>query len=322
MLAADKLQLQSSLKQQATALKEKEFTLHHSNMMTVGTQAAVLAGLDMTMFVEFSPPPNSEWNPEMIGRVLKFLYYITITCAFCANMLVVSQTTVLSVLGAGMALRGPDGSMMTATDGLYEERTSVFAVFGVGLACTLGSVIVIVWIILHWEAALVCMMITIVTCRQVYLNYQRVCARFDFDESETVDFKDIFEGAANIHTYRQESSTNHSSNARHRYHPHQSHKKMTPDSRNNKQQAKRKQSRNRYHHHGHRNQQHYDDDHWDYDNSRPSSPSSNDEVELMIPNGMNSRGVQRRGGKVSANSSTGSQDSRSDILPEHYIQTV
>jgi len=32
MLAADKLQLQSALKQQATALKEKEFNLHVSNM--------------------------------------------------------------------------------------------------------------------------------------------------------------------------------------------------------------------------------------------------------------------------------------------------
>jgi hypothetical protein len=32
MLAADKLQLQSALKQQATALKEKEFNLHHSNL--------------------------------------------------------------------------------------------------------------------------------------------------------------------------------------------------------------------------------------------------------------------------------------------------
>jgi len=29
--------------------------------VTVGTQAAVLAGLDMTMLVEFQPPPNSEW---------------------------------------------------------------------------------------------------------------------------------------------------------------------------------------------------------------------------------------------------------------------
>jgi hypothetical protein len=37
MLAADKLQLQSALKQQATALKEKEFNLHHSNFSELST---------------------------------------------------------------------------------------------------------------------------------------------------------------------------------------------------------------------------------------------------------------------------------------------
>lgn len=121
MLAADKLQLQSTLKQQATALKEKEFNLHHNNFseltctrwllliyyrnaeialaivcspsgvcllvilcatcahllhtVTVGTQAAVLAGLDVTMFIEFQPPPNSEWvsffKPERWYAVFK-----------------------------------------------------------------------------------------------------------------------------------------------------------------------------------------------------------------------------------------------------------
>lgn len=66
MLAADKLQLQSTLRQQATALKEKEFNLHHGNLMTVGTQAAVLAGLDVTMFIEFQPPPNEEWVSQLM----------------------------------------------------------------------------------------------------------------------------------------------------------------------------------------------------------------------------------------------------------------
>mmetsp|Transcript_275 Transcript_275/g.446 ORF Transcript_275/g.446 Transcript_275/m.446 type:complete len:282 (-) Transcript_275:62-907(-) len=199
MLAADKLQLQSALKQQATALKEKEFNLHHSNLMTVGTQAAVLAGLDITMFIEFQPPANSEWGElEMFARCIKFCYYITIVAAFCANMLVVSHTTSLSVLGAGMALRGPDGSMMTATDGLYDERNSVFYVFGVGLACTVGSVVLCVWLILSWESALVCMGVTIMTCRRIYRNYVRVVDRFDYDENETVDFTDIFEGPAAI----------------------------------------------------------------------------------------------------------------------------
>jgi len=181
-------------------LKEKEFNLHHSNLMTVGTQAAVLAGLDITMFIEFNPPDNDVWGAglTMIPRFLKFLYYITITSAFCANMIVVSQTTTLSVLGAGLALRGPDGSMMTATDGLYEERTSVFSTFGVGLACTVGSVVICVWLILHWEAALCCMLLTIFTGRTIWMNYRRVQKRFVFDESETVDFSDIMDGPAAI----------------------------------------------------------------------------------------------------------------------------
>ena len=42
MLAADKLQLQSALKQQATALKEKEFNLHHSNLSTYSVVASKL----------------------------------------------------------------------------------------------------------------------------------------------------------------------------------------------------------------------------------------------------------------------------------------
>lgn len=135
---------------------------------------------------------------KLFPRILKFLYYITITSAFCANMIVVSHTTALSVLGAGMALRGPDGSMMTATDGLYEERRSVFVTFGIGLACTVGSVVICVWVFLQWESALCCMIITILTCRTIWRNYKRVQQRFDFDENETVDFRDFFEGPASI----------------------------------------------------------------------------------------------------------------------------
>ena len=201
MLAADKLQLQSALKQQATALKEKEFNLHHSNLMTVGTQAAVLAGLDVTMFIEFQPPHNDEWgDAHHFARALKLVYYILIVSAFCANVTVVAQSTVLSVLGSSLALRGPDGSMMTATDGLHEERKSVFAAFGYGLALTVLSVVICVWILLSPESSVVCMCITIYTCYRMYSNYLRVTRMFGYDENDTVDFTDIFEGPAAIRT--------------------------------------------------------------------------------------------------------------------------
>jgi hypothetical protein len=213
MLAADKLQLQSALKQQATALKEKEFNLHHSNLMTVGTQAAVLAGLDITMFIELTPPADSTWGKyAWIARFLKFWYYAVIVSAFCANMLVVSHTTALSVLGAGLALRGPDGSMMTATDGLYEERKPVFRVFAWGLALTVGSVLLSVWLIMYWESALVCWIVALVTCRQMYLNYRRVSKRFGYDESLTVDFRDIMEGPAAIQVWSNASPRKNNNN--------------------------------------------------------------------------------------------------------------
>lgn len=224
MLAADKLQLQTTLKQQATALKEKEFKLHHENLMTVGTQAAVLAGLDITMLIELSPSPESAWDLDphlwFVPRVIKFFYYITIVSAFCANILVVGQTTVLSVMGASLALRGPDGSMMTATDGLYEERVSVFRVFGYGLASTLCSVILCVWLFLPPECAFLCMICTVFTVNKMARHFVRIQEKFLFKEEDTVDFRDLFDGPGNVRiptvsknkTWRKEQSSNSVSN--------------------------------------------------------------------------------------------------------------
>ena len=74
--------------------------------MTVGTQAAVLASLDVTMFIEFNIP---DWEASdltsdsfliyYVPRCLKFIYYLTIVYALCSNLKVVAHTTALAVLG-------------------------------------------------------------------------------------------------------------------------------------------------------------------------------------------------------------------------------
>lgn len=134
----------------------------------------------------------------LIPRLLKFAYYVCITSAFCSNILVVAQTTILSVLGASLALRGPDGSMMTATDGLYHERAIVFRNFGYGLVLTVGSVVLCVWLHLHWEASLVCCLISMWTLQSMRSTYYRIMKKFDFDEAMTVDLSDFFNGPAAI----------------------------------------------------------------------------------------------------------------------------
>ena len=120
MLAADKLLLQSSIRQNSIALKEKEFNLHHGNFNAVGTQAAVLAGFTVTAFIEFDCPPDT-------NRATKFAYYVSSIVSLAANILCVANTTFLSVWGTGLAMRGPDGSMARAVDGMYQLRRNVFA---------------------------------------------------------------------------------------------------------------------------------------------------------------------------------------------------
>jgi hypothetical protein len=222
MLAADKLQLQSLMKQQAVSLKEKELNLHHSNCMTVGTQAAVLAGLDITMFIEFTPRSLTEFlsvesssytpllrsveatRPDhafyaLLYHLLYFTYYSMICGAFCCNVIVVAQTTVLSVLGAGLALRGPDGSMMTATNILYQERAGLFRIFGSGLTLTIMSVFVGVWLMFHsWITALSCFGIATFTLYFIYSNYIRVSQLLFFHDHETVDLQDILSQHSHI----------------------------------------------------------------------------------------------------------------------------
>ncbi len=89
---------------------------------------------------------------------------------------------------------------MTATDGLYHERVAVFRAFGRGLVFTMGSVVMAVWLHLHWEASVICCSIAVFTISKMREAYYRIVKKFDFDESMTVDFRDIFDGPAAIQT--------------------------------------------------------------------------------------------------------------------------
>jgi hypothetical protein len=129
---------------------------------------------------------------------LKFIFYMLVMVALCSNIFVVAQTTTHFVLGASLALRGPDVSMMTATDGLYHERVAVFRAFGRGLVFTMGSVVMAVCLHLHWEAGVIYCSIAMFTISKMREAYYRIVKKFDFDESMTVDFRDILDGPAAI----------------------------------------------------------------------------------------------------------------------------
>lgn len=191
MLAADKLLLQSSIRQNSIALKEKEFNLHHGNFNAVGTQAAVLAGFTVTAFIEFDCPPDT-------NRLIKFAYYIASIVSLAANILCVANTTFLSVWGTGLAMRGPDGSMARAVDGMYNLRRNVFSLFGLGMVSLLFTAIFGSWILMAWEAAAASTVVLVYAIYSTWTSYRYITTLFEFDESDAVNFDDLLDATQTL----------------------------------------------------------------------------------------------------------------------------
>jgi hypothetical protein len=135
MLAADKLLLQSQIKQNAVQLREKELKLHYENFNAVGTQAAVLAGFAMTALAEVTVPPSCGMlpessplreytmdSPQCTSIWLKGAFYILVLICMAAQIHCVCNTTFITVWGALLL-----SSLPQLCTGAYPLLTCPFA---------------------------------------------------------------------------------------------------------------------------------------------------------------------------------------------------
>ncbi len=90
----------------------QELNLYTENFSAMATQAAVLAGFTTTCLIEIHIPDNTSVYAKAI---LHFSAIISI----CANISCVSLSTITTIWGSGMALRGKDGSMDEAVEGKF-----------------------------------------------------------------------------------------------------------------------------------------------------------------------------------------------------------
>ena len=213
MLAADKLLLRSTVKQRAIQLREKELLLFNDNFNAVGTQSAVLAGFAMTSFAEIDLPHNAFYaqkarcasaRPALpqppptaaTGGRAQACLHLFVTISICANLMCTASTTFVSVWGTGKALRGKDGSMDTAVDGMHNERAFIFSCFGVGLITTLLALMSAAWILMTLEVALVATL-GISWCIFVIVRQaRRIHDKFGLSHDDVVSFADIMQSPA------------------------------------------------------------------------------------------------------------------------------
>lgn len=180
MLAADRTLLETHLKQSAIKLREKELNLFTENFSSMATQAAVLAGFTTTCLIELDVPDDADY------RAVFFLHASAIV-SICANIACVSLATITSIWGSGKALRGLDGSMDEAVDGMSRERVLIFRTFALGLFGNLCSVLATCIILMNGAVRVVTGVIVLYTAWIIASNSWRIFKKFSLTEAIRLD---------------------------------------------------------------------------------------------------------------------------------------
>jgi len=179
MLYADKRALETNLKVNLLAIREKELNYYTQNCGAVGTQAALLAGFAYSGLTQVAVPLDSQY-------ILKLAYLLVTTTAMCLELIAVMNTTLLSMMGPGLALRGPDGSMHPAVDGMMEEYKSAYLNFLLGLIAFHFSAALFGWLAFDWVVSS-CTTACVLGSLYLLMRYAtRVHSRFRLPADEVI----------------------------------------------------------------------------------------------------------------------------------------
>jgi hypothetical protein len=146
MLYADKRALETKLQVSLLSIREKELNFYTQNCRTVGTQAALLAGFAYNSIIQVDIPDET-------SNFLTASWLCVSTAGMGFEMIAVLNSVYASMKAPGLALRGPDGSMHRAVDGLRLEYRLTFLFFAAGLVSFHFSAILFGWMQFSWQVS-------------------------------------------------------------------------------------------------------------------------------------------------------------------------
>ena len=120
-------------------IREKEISVFTDNFAVLSTQSAFLTGLG---FGGLTMVPT--WDQSRRNWEVTFYTLVSISIGF--NILTLCISSWCMIFGPGLAIRGPDGSMSRAVEGMYAERKWALRFFWTGLFFIMLSGISLGWL--------------------------------------------------------------------------------------------------------------------------------------------------------------------------------
>ena len=106
------------------------------------------------------------------------IFFVTVTIAITSSCHVVMITLFAYVYGNNLAIRGPAGSMLQALNGMLFERNEIIFAFVIMVIFYIISTNFSNWVIMDFEAAIVCQAIMLTFTLLTYRTTLRIYNRF------------------------------------------------------------------------------------------------------------------------------------------------
>mmetsp|Transcript_1016 Transcript_1016/g.2888 ORF Transcript_1016/g.2888 Transcript_1016/m.2888 type:complete len:196 (+) Transcript_1016:91-678(+) len=140
MLYADKVALANRARLRMLEIREKELDLYVRNSRSISTACAMLAGSGYTALVY-----TKMGYYQNAGFYTEHAYPVVLSVLISLTLLALFILTLTTMLGPGLALRGPDGSVHVAIEAMMLEYRTACFYFGLAVVAFHLMVITYAW---------------------------------------------------------------------------------------------------------------------------------------------------------------------------------
>lgn len=189
MQKAEQEVLLQTTNQDVLNIRQQELNYFTTFFNSFSLQAALLAGFVLNSL------NDNEYDKFAGHQVADYVYWISSAVLFASALHCILTTVYCNVYGAGLALRGPLGSMVRAVDGMVAEKDGIVLSFIICLTSFATSCLGYFWVIMTDEAAWISTAVMMVAMYFWCSHGLRVYNKFKWDETgtawlETVDGDD------------------------------------------------------------------------------------------------------------------------------------
>ena len=130
MLNARKQALENTLRQRLVTIRQNELEYYTSNCRSIGDAAALISGLAYSgIRYHYLMERNHNYQLSTGDSLEECLFLSLLSVTLGCGLQTVFLSTLLALLAPQLALRGPDGSLHDAVEGMHQWNSVVLAFF-------------------------------------------------------------------------------------------------------------------------------------------------------------------------------------------------